>query len=379
MSNIVFVDVTQDYPLKFTAGNSKAEFLGKGLYEEGNKITICNGQMGTHGVSRLQVMHNQFAKIFLFPRKKIVKNYLSLFGLLKHLKKSNEKNYIIYDFNIFYPFFIVVVIIAKILNYKLVIIFHEWHQSIRGNKLRKLLSKVFDLSFGYFSSAILPISAFLEEKAKRFKKPMLRVPVLSDFKSHQEDEQFTDCSYLLFCGHSRYIRLIKVLLSSIKELAGSGISPHLKLVLIGKEEDVLLVRKEIEKLDLSEQVTILSGLPFDELFVQYRNALALLLPLSENSLQDKARFSQKTAEYLSSKRPILTVNVGEISEYFTDQKDAFICDKLDSKELSKKLELLYRNKELCNEVGLNGYKLGLDKFDYRKNAKDLNNLLNNIS
>ncbi|WP_319480705.1 glycosyltransferase [uncultured Draconibacterium sp.] len=380
MKNIVFVDATHDYPLKYSAGNTKVEFMSRGLNMLGNKITIINSQNGTKNNYGIKVLHNSFSKSFLFPRKKyilntIFTNYISLFIILRKLKKD-EENFLIYDITKFYPFFVVVMSMAKFLGYKRIAIFHEWHKSFLVPAYRKWSYLLFDSTFGYFVTGILPISSYLLEKASKFNKPMLKLPALADFQENIKLPQIHKASYFLFCGHARFLRLISILLQAVKT-TNSQSNIRVKLVLGGSPEDIEKIQHEIQALDL-KNVEIYTSIPYSTLMDLYKNALALVLPLSEVNLQDKARFSQKIAEYLSSKRPIITVNVGVIQEYFKNRINAFICESLTPRELSSQFELVMNNPGLADEVGLRGFKLGLHKFDFRSNTKQLDTYLSNL-
>ena len=39
-NNFIFLDSTQNYPLEFSAGNSKVEIMAKGLIEQARKVYV---------------------------------------------------------------------------------------------------------------------------------------------------------------------------------------------------------------------------------------------------------------------------------------------------------------------------------------------------
>lgn len=49
--NIVLI-VSEGYPLHFSANNSKAEFIAKGLKEHGCNITIIDNPFGTKNINK---------------------------------------------------------------------------------------------------------------------------------------------------------------------------------------------------------------------------------------------------------------------------------------------------------------------------------------
>jgi glycosyltransferase involved in cell wall biosynthesis len=100
----------------------------------------------------------------------------------------------------------------------------------------------------------------------------------------------------------------------------------------------------------------------------------LLLPL-RNTIQDKARFPFKISEYLASGRPIITSDVGVISEYFIDNENALICIPDDIDSFVEKLNYVIFNSYAANEIGNKGYLLGKNYFNKDCYNSDLLNLI----
>ena len=134
--------------------------------------------------------------------------------------------------------------------------------------------------------------------------------------------------------------------------------------------------KYIKEKELSERIVIKSKLPYKDLTNEYLNAKALLIPLDPNYEQDEARFSQKIAEYLSSKSPIITNNVGEIKYYFNDD-EIIKCD-FNENSFAKSFARVEENNERAKKIGLKGYERGLKEFDYRYLGKGMYDFCNNI-
>ncbi len=141
------------------------------------------------------------------------------------------------------------------------------------------------------------------------------------------------------------------------------------MVLNGPDNYRENIVKYIEEKELSERIVIKSKLPYKELINEYLNAKALLIPLDPNYEQDEARFSQKIAEYLSSKSPIITNNVGEIKYYFND--DEIIRCEFNDESFAKTFTWVEKNGKKAKEIGLKGYERGLKEFDYRNLGKGM--------
>jgi glycosyltransferase involved in cell wall biosynthesis len=384
MSNVVFINTTQNYPFRFSAGNTKMEFIAKGLKETKNSynIFVINDLIGNkENMTLLSGKRNEIYYFCLPRRKNILFTYIqNLFWYVKKLyniRKNSERNFIFND-TVFYPQFILEIFIAKILGYKLVSICHEWHISFPHKGIKRLSNYIFDKTFGYFSQGILPISSYLEKKVAHFNKPMLRLPILADFKTQKKVCNTASDSYFVFCGHALYSSTIKLILESHKIIINKGYSAKLILILSGSKKDLQHIQDRITQYNLTQFIEIKTNIPHNELTLLYENALALLIPLSPHSVQDQARFSQKIAEYLCSQRPIITVNTGEIPYYFENRVTAFIANKFTPEELHLELETVIKDTNLSNEVGLSGFKLGQQKFDYRSNGERVHRFLSSL-
>ncbi len=380
--NVVIINATNGYPRKFSAGNTKVEFIAKGLIENGALVTVINLPDGEIDLSELQDMTDGNIRHISFPQKhgrlfSIFYNTIALISILRRLKQKGMKNFVINDFS-YFTTFLYHVFIANIFGYKIVPLYHEWHYSFKHKGIKRLSNILTDKYFGRFASGILPISQFLEDQSIGFKKPMLKLPILADFQSIKEDTNILERNYFLYCGHSRYFRLIRIIVEGYQLFLRGGGVQRLVLVMGGEKNDVDKVREFIAEQCLQDKVEIIIQVPYDDLIAMYQRALALLIPLDPNNLQDKARFSQKIAEYLSVKRPIICVNVGEVSHYFVDKQNAFIAEDFTPDEFSKQMQFVASNPHLADEVGRNGYEMGKNEFDFRPNGNKLYEFLQSL-
>ena len=144
----------------------------------------------------------------------------------------------------------------------------------------------------------------------------------------------------------------------------------LTLILNGPQNRLDDIQDEINKMNMQEYVIIKTRLPYNELLNEYATAAALIIPLDPECEQDEARFSQKIAEYLSSKSPIVTNNVGEIKYYFND--DEVIKCEYSEESFARTFCWIENNMERCHEIGINGYKKGKKEFDYKMKGEEMN-------
>jgi len=95
-------------------------------------------------------------------------------------------------------------------------------------------------------------------------------------------------------------------------------------------------------------------------------------------LKSQASFPSKLTEFLSTSKPVVTVNVGEISDYLTDGVDAFLVEPENSNLLAEKLDFVLGNYELAKNVGLKGKELTNTIFNYNFQAKRMIGFINSL-
>ena len=374
--NIVFTCCTDNYPLSFSANNTKDEFIAKGL--KGCSITFINRLWGNKEKKYIFEGKTEYNhKYYIFPQRfnqfiSIIFNAITLFKLLKRSKKKNKKNIMIIDTG-YYCFFLLYVIYARLLGYKIVHIITEWPLSFDLGNLSRLDAKIYVKTFGYFVDGILPISEALIDKVKKFKKPILKTPILGEYSDNCISEKN---NYFVYCANASYYRIIDFIINSFSIFRENNNS-SLILVLYGREKDIFNIKKIIENKNLTESIKIKSKLSTNELNELYSKSIGLLIPLDPNSLQDKYRFSQKIAEYLATKSPIITCDVGEIS-YYLEDKVSCIISQYTIESFAEKMKWVIDNNEKAKEIGIKGYEVGYTNFNYKIYGDKLFEFLNKL-
>lgn len=376
----VVIMVSDGYPFKFTANNSKGEFIALGMKEAGCTVTMIDNMHGTKGILSIQKgVSPHGIPYIIFPRigkyTAFLRNIPYLWSTLKALKQKKNKNHLIMGM-MDYPLFIIVAFMGIILGYKRSTLFHEWHIGIKHtNHFWKIEAYLKDKTFGYFLNAIFPIGHYLQQKALKFQKPMLLVPVLASFE--RKIDNHTKKNHFTFCGHATYLIRNQIVLDAFEKVIKTHPSIKLILILVGTETQKGEIKKILHNKNIANSVDIKSKIPQDELYSIYDSSLGLLIPLDPNSLQDKARFSQKIAEYTASHRPIITSNVGEIPYYFKNNESAIIVP-FTPEGYAKGMLSLIENINNSEVIGENGYKVGLHYFNYKKVGKQIKKFISNL-
>lgn len=381
--NVLFLGMTKNYPFEFNAGNSKTELIGKGLAATGNRVLVLGDIIGQQLPPQMPLASLPYL-IFSPAPSRYIAWFLNLFRIARELKRSkcsSSRNILIVGAD-FYPFFVMYVLLGRLFGYRIAVIYHEWHSFQRKAKLLRLWSGyLFDYSFGYIVHAILPISHFLLDHSRRFHKPMFIVPILAEYDSvlplgvgipEAPLHQF------IYCVHAGYLRVIKTILDAFRFFLMKNPGFRLILVVTGRADMIEDVRHTVANAGLAENVDIYSQVPFDYLHRLYRDATALLIPLDPDSPQDQARFSQKIAEYLTSRRPVITTAVGEISYYFNDRVNAIIAKQHSAIDYADAMDFCVANPALATQIGERGYELGAAHFDCRTEGIRLTEFLHTV-
>jgi glycosyltransferase involved in cell wall biosynthesis len=146
--------------------------------------------------------------------------------------------------------------------------------------------------------------------------------------------------------------------------------PDLHLVLGGfsSPEDNKQLVSLIEELKISTRVNLLDYKPREEI-IQYINHSDILVMVRSEGLESQASFPCKLTEYLVTSKPVVTVDVGEISEYLTDGVNSFLVEPGNKVQLADKLDLILSDYKSALEIGKKGKELTENVFNYNYQAK----------
>ena len=148
--------------------------------------------------------------------------------------------------------------------------------------------------------------------------------------------------------------------------------PSAKLKLIGSLNNEITnqkIKAKVQKLKIENRVIFTGSVKTKQIpeLLKHSDLLALARPANK---QAEGGFPTKLGEYLATGNPVVVTNVGEISLFLKDKKNAFIAEPDSAEKFSEKLReaLLDSNR---NSIGLEGKKLVYNEFNYLTQAKVL--------
>ena len=97
-----------------------------------------------------------------------------------------------------------------------------------------------------------------------------------------------------------------------------------------------------------------------------------------DSLQARAGFPTKLGEYLALGRPVVVTKVGEIPRYLEDGVSAYLVEPGDVAGLAKKINEVFADPVLAEQIGISGREVALKNFDYKVHAEELRDWIRSI-
>jgi glycosyltransferase involved in cell wall biosynthesis len=159
----------------------------------------------------------------------------------------------------------------------------------------------------------------------------------------------------------------------------NNIHPELHLVLGGfcSDKEKKQIEDLILELNISMKVMLLKYLPREEI-VRYLKHSDILVNVRSKGLASQASFPSKLIEYLAAFKPVVTVDVGEISDYLVDGVNCYLVEPENSDKLSEKIEYIINNYELALGVAKRGKQLTDTTFNYNYQAKSMIGFINSL-
>ena len=377
---VVFLGCTDNYGLGFSANVTKIGYMAKGLAEAGADCVIHNGIIGSDKVTNDQIATVDGFSITTFKKRgnqlfSFIRNIRKTYKYLKQEREKGGKNIVVTTLSL-YHILIAYYIISKVAGYKFVAISHEWGPTLKdAGKIKYWLYCLYAKTFGWFTDGILPISEYIIDRIKHFKKPYYKVPILAEFDKKNELLKKKNDT-MVYCASVYFKRVLHMLINAYKIYADNSGKLSLTLILNGPGNLIDDMQGYIDNCGMKGRIIIKTKLPYALLFNEFKSAQALIIPLNPDYDQDKARFSQKIAEYLSSRSAILTNNVGEINYYFKEN-EIITCDYNET-SFANAFKWIEEHKEECRLIGENGYKRGETDFNYKITGKGLNEFFESL-
>jgi glycosyltransferase involved in cell wall biosynthesis len=173
-------------------------------------------------------------------------------------------------------------------------------------------------------------------------------------------------------NHTYYKDDLKTLLVAFAQFIHTY--PKYKLVIAGQKDGQTMLLAQ--QLGLNENVSFVGKLSNDMYYEYIQSAWCLVLPRPKNQ-QTLGSMPLRLGEFMLSGNPVISSEVGEIKNYFTDSVEILLYQPDDSESLLEKFELLAIKDYLAVSIGNNGKKKAKEVFDIKGNASELAEIIAN--
>jgi glycosyltransferase involved in cell wall biosynthesis len=133
----------------------------------------------------------------------------------------------------------------------------------------------------------------------------------------------------------------------------------------------------IDELKIKQRVRILNFLNRAEI-ANYVSHANMLVVVRAKDLKSDASYPSKLTEYLATGNPVISVNVGEVSDFLKDSDNAFLVEPGNVDELAKKMEFVINNYEQARRIAEKGKELTSGVFNYRFQARRIVEFINSL-
>jgi glycosyltransferase involved in cell wall biosynthesis len=380
MSVVIFGDLFS-FP-EGSAATNRVHTYAKGFHENGlNVHVICfaNEYVNTlNGITNGIHFYHPFGRkersgYFVIRTWQKISKYFNTLALVREINKKDK----IIAINCWTQVFITQVfafIMAKRNKAKLIMEISEHPMRYyQGSFLKEILGELklyFEMKLcdGNFC-----ISRHLVDyyKTKGFKpEKLFLVPSTVDpARFIETGEKPFPHPYIGYFGGLTFFRdNIDLLIRAFSEVSKKHNEVFLVLGGFCSQKEKEQLKALISQLNITSKVKLLGYLPREEI-ISYVTHADILVMVRGNDLASQASFPSKLTEFLATSKPVISVNVGEISDYLTDNLNVFLVEPGKISTLADKLDFVLNNYDTALKVGLKGKELTTTVFNYNFQAK----------
>lgn len=366
------------------AATNRIISYSKGLVENQNEVTLLSTNNGSSSPNNYEgINYMLFGSIRLSQFSNKISSVFAVIKMGWYLFRNAHKFNSVLIVSNSVSLIIIAKLICKVRRLTILIEKSEYPFVLKSNnKVGEIYGRIYvNNIYKLFDGMVVMTNPLMEyfkskvsEKTKLFHMPMT-VETDRFLLNDKPDNKLGD--YIAYCGYMGGNKDgVENLLNSFK-LVENEIE-NIKLLLIGtapKEE--LGYLKELSKTLGLKRVIFFGQVDRDEIPFLLLNSKALLLA-RPSSLQSHGGFPTKLGEYLSTGKPVIVTNVGEIGEYIIDKINGFIVEPDNNFEFAQKIIYVLKNYEEATIVGKKGQKLANSIFNNKVQSKRLEHFLVNM-
>lgn len=380
MSYVIFGDLFT-FP-DGEAATNRVHTYGKGFVSNGKNVhVICFGNVYTPylngDLNGVKFYHpygqSQRSRYFAVRSWKKILKFIRTFRLVRSIdRKDKIRGIIVYSglpLTFFFAWFL-----SRLTKSKLIQEVSEHPlRYYEDGKFRKMLGDFKLKTESALADGILCISRFLidfyTERGFPLHRLMLVPSTVDPQRYNVKTERPFRFPYIGYFGMLSFNRdNVDLLVEAFARIAPKY--PKMRLVLGGPEygnERTGIIRLA-ENLGVPDRIKLLDYMPREEILKYIVNSDVLVM-VRANNLKSQASFPSKLTEYLATGRPVISVNVGEISDYLADGVNAYIVEPGNTDQLAEKIDYVLTRYDSALETASRGKELVHKIFNYNYQAK----------
>jgi glycosyltransferase involved in cell wall biosynthesis len=238
----------------------------------------------------------------------------------------------------------------------------RWMRQFGGlSKVKAFIGYVSELLTIKLSGNIHTVSETSKRDILSF-KPKCHVYVIPNslnleyYKAMSEDEiEYGD--FILFIGRLIYYKHLEVVIEALKILRDKC---NVKLVVLGDGPMRRDWENLVERYNLKDYVEFKGYVSHEEKLYYLSKCRALVLPSTFEG------FGIVILEAWALKKPVIVANVEPLNKIVTHGSDGYVVEKNKSSIWAEYIYLLMKNKELCEQMGSNGFKKLVHEYNVGK-------------
>ena len=293
--------------------------------------------------------------------------------------KGKEKN-VLYCYGGLTVENIPLVVYGRMLGYAVVLDIVEDNTFIKEKmhllgKLKWLSGELLEKRITRFADGLVVISSYLErlyQKELGNSLPISLIPIGAKCQERPDKERKNGRLKFVYSGSFAKKDGLEVLIDAFKQVHDEV--GNCVLLLTGTGANLPEYQSRIAGHPAIEYRGYLEDAQFQE-FLRQADVLCIT---RTGSTYANAGFPFKLGEYLATGNPVVVSDVGDVSYYLQNMKDAIIVKADDVAEVKKAMEFCIKNPEEAARIGLNGQLKCREHFDPAANGRKLVELLQQL-
>lgn len=185
------------------------------------------------------------------------------------------------------------------------------------------------------------------------------------------DGEDTNNKGVLFVGRFVPAKNLELLVEAFSRIYDNH--PRVKLVLVGDGPEGDIIRREVKRQGIANQVSFAGYIPNNELPEVYRRATVVTLSSKSES------YGMTLLEAMSCGVPVIAPDIGVIPEIVDDKKNGLVYPEGSVEELVNALDTILSDDKVQRTYAKAARKKAVDSFGWDKKQEKINYLYNKIT